>query len=118
MGCRGWQVLETPESQEWETRRGSSRERSHWRLTPRWERNLPLRGSCRFLEEQHKRAKFRKRNPKHKINKRQQPEGPLTDAGGPGSVGGGRSCVPGGHGRRHTAHGTRHRAEEHSSGCK
>lgn len=51
MGCTGWQVLEILEIQEWETRPGSSLERSHLRLMLHWERNLLLQGSCRFLEE-------------------------------------------------------------------
>lgn len=49
MGCKDWQVLETQEIQEWETRRASSQERSRWHLTPHWGRSLLLRGSYHFL---------------------------------------------------------------------
>lgn len=49
MGCKGWQVLETQETQEWETRRVSSQERSRWRLMPHWVRTLLLQESYHFL---------------------------------------------------------------------
>lgn len=50
MGCRGWQVPEILESQEWGTRPGSSREKSHLHPMQHSGRNLLLRGSCRFLK--------------------------------------------------------------------
>lgn len=69
MGCRGWQVLEIQETREWETRLVSSPERNHLHLMLHWERNLPLQGSCRFLEEKEtnkKRKKSVTENPKIK----------------------------------------------------
>lgn len=57
MGCKDWQALESPETQEWATRLGSSLERSHLRLMLHWERNLLLQGSCRFLKQKEKKAK-------------------------------------------------------------
>lgn len=56
MGCTGWQVPETLETQEWETRPVSSLERSHLHLMLHWERNLLHQGSCRFLrKKKHKK---------------------------------------------------------------
>lgn len=72
MGCTGWQALEIPETQEWETRPGNSLERSHLRLMLHWERNLLLRGSCRFLEEKQKGAKLSEGNPQKKGGKSQR----------------------------------------------
>ncbi len=57
MGCTDSQVPEILETQEWETRPGSSLERSHLRLMLHWERSLQLQGSCRFLEEKKKKKK-------------------------------------------------------------
>lgn len=57
MGCTGWQVPETLETQEWETRPVSSLERSHLHLMLHWERSLLHQGSCRFLREKNKTQK-------------------------------------------------------------
>lgn len=51
-GCMGWQVLETLETPAWATRPGSNPVRSHLHLKLRWERSLPLRGSCRSLRDE------------------------------------------------------------------
>lgn len=69
MGCMGWQVLETPGTQEWGTRLGSTLERSHLRLMLHWERNLLLQGSCRFLKKKNKTNKIPK-----SVNENQQQE--------------------------------------------
>lgn len=50
MGCKGLQVLEIQETQEWETRLASILVRNRWHPTLRWERNLQHQASCRFLE--------------------------------------------------------------------
>lgn len=67
----GWQVLEILETQEWETRPASSLERSHLHLTLRWERNLLLRGSCRFLEAKQKKGQNLVNETKKKQKKKQ-----------------------------------------------
>lgn len=50
MGCRGWPVLETQESQAWETRLVSNQERSHLHQRLHWERNLLPLVSFHFLQ--------------------------------------------------------------------
>lgn len=50
MECKGWQVLETQEIRELETRQVSSQERSRWHLKLHWVRTLLLQGSFHFLQ--------------------------------------------------------------------
>lgn len=67
MGCKGLQVLEILETQEWGTRLASILVRNRLHLTLRWERNLQHQASCRFLEgEADKKRKSQRLKPENK----------------------------------------------------